>query len=117
FEPDRVFGERLWRQVGQAGVLEPADVVLGAGPQPVTDFQVGQPSAAGVGGEYGDAPALLVGDAQLGAGMGTFPAGDDPDSRWPADEGRGQPSGQLGDLGTVAGVAVHVECFSPGLLG
>ena len=58
----------------------------------------------------------VVGDAQLGAGMGTFPAGDDPHSRWPADEGRGQPSGQLGDLGAVSGVAVGVECFAPGLL-
>ena len=27
------------------------------------------------------------------------------------------PSREASDVGTVAGVAVHVQCFSPGLLG
>ena len=109
FEPDLVLGERLQRQVGQAGVLEPTDAVLGACAQSVADFQVGQPPAAGVGGEHGDPPAVVVGDAQLGARMGTFPAGDDPHPRRPAGEGGRHPAGQLGDVGAVAGAAVGIE--------
>ena len=41
-EPDLVLVERLERQVGRAGVLQAADPVLGAGPEPVADFEVGE---------------------------------------------------------------------------
>src|SRR3954451_5706136 len=37
-EPDLVLGVAVQREVPQAGVLEPADAVLGAGTLPVPDF-------------------------------------------------------------------------------
>ena len=67
-EPDLVLRELLQRQVSEPGVLESADAVLGPCPQSVPDFQLGQPPTTGVGGEYGDPPAALIGDAQLGTG-------------------------------------------------
>ena len=71
---------------------------------------------AGVGGEHGDPPALVVGDPQLGTGVGAFAAGDDPHPRWPALEGGRQPPGQLGDLGALTRLPVGIEGLPPRLL-
>jgi hypothetical protein len=79
-------------------------------------LQVGQLPAEGVGGEYGDTPGTVVGDAQLGAGMGSFSAGDDAHAGRPAGEGGRLPPRQLGNLGTIAG-GIGVNCSPPGLLG
>ena len=47
------FGRRRERQVGQAGVIEVADAILGAGALTVPDFQTRDRPAAGVGGKAG----------------------------------------------------------------
>jgi len=80
-EPDLVLVERLQRQVRDAGVFEVADAVLAAGAEPVLNLQFGQPATFGVGGEHGYPPPVVIGDPQLGAGVGSFLAGDDPHSR------------------------------------
>ena len=48
--------------------------VGGAGPR----ARPGSSRVLGVGGEAGDPPAVVVGQPQLGAGVGAFAAGDDP---------------------------------------
>ena len=83
----------------------------------VTQLLVGQLPAEGVGGEYGDTPATVVGDAQLGGGMGSFSAGDDAQAGRPAVGGGRQQLRQLGNLGTIAGGPIGVNCSPPGLLG
>src|SRR5215213_9420608 len=75
FQPDLVGGEVVQRQVAQSGVLQAADPVLGSGPQPVLHLQVGDPAAADVGREQGDAPAVGVGEAQLGSRVRSLTAG------------------------------------------
>ena len=87
-EPDLVLAERLQRQVGQAGVFESADAVLGASTHPMAYLKVSKTATGGVGGEQGDAPAMGIGDAQLGTGMGPLPAGDHRHPGRLADEGR-----------------------------
>ena len=82
----------------------------------VTSRSASRP-AAGVGGEHGDPPALVVGDPQLGAGVGTLAAGDHPHPGWPALERGRQPPGQLGDLGALTRAPVGIQCLLPGLLG
>ena len=90
-------------QVAQAGVLEAADAVLAAGALAVADLEGGQrpAGAAGVGGEAGDPPAVVVGQPQLGAGVGTFAAGDDP------HPGRPFLGAYWLVSGSVTGVGIH----------
>jgi hypothetical protein len=79
-EPDPVGLVVVERQVAQAGVVEAADAVFAAGALTVTNLQGGQgpAGAAGVSGDTSDAPAVVVGQPQLGTGMRTLSAGDDP---------------------------------------
>ena len=56
-------------------------------------------------------------EMQLGAGMGSFSAGDDAHAGLPAGEAGRQPRRQLANLGTIAGVAIGVNCGPPGLFG
>lgn len=84
------------------------------GPAPVT----------GVGGEAGDAPPVVVGQPQLGAGVRPFTAGDDPHPGWPvlrawatrSSRGR-HPGGELGNPGAVTRLAVTIDSGPPRLLG
>jgi hypothetical protein len=62
-EPDLVLVEFVKGQVGQAGVLEIADVILGAGALTVPDFQTRDRPAAGVGGKAGDPPPVVIGES------------------------------------------------------
>ncbi len=71
-----VRGEGVQGQVGQAGVLGQADPVLAARPAPVAQLEVGELASSGVGDERGDAHAVDVLEAQLGAGVGSFLAHD-----------------------------------------
>lgn len=98
-ELELVLGEGVQRQVGQAGVLQGPNPVLGPGPEPVADLEVGEPPALGVRREQRDPSARVVGDPR--AGVGPLPAGDDPDPGRPAGEARGQPPGRLDDLRPV----------------
>src|SRR6478735_8860352 len=74
---DQARGHGQQPQVGHPGVLESTDAVFGASTQSVAHLQIGDAAPDGIGGEHGDAPAVVVGDVQLGARMGTFAAGDD----------------------------------------
>lgn len=110
------FWAKLWK-VPQAGVLQPPDAVLGAGALAVPDLQCSQGPAGslGVGGEAGDPPAVLVGEAQLRSGVGTFAASDHPHPWRPAGQGVGEISGELGYLGAVTGLPVAVDRRAPRL--
>ena len=80
--------EVVQRQVAQAGVLGVADPVLAAGPAAVTQFEVGELPAGGVGGERGEPVPVDVGEAQLGAGVRAFLADDHPHPGRPGRSGR-----------------------------
>lgn len=73
-------------QVPQAGRPGGPGPDLRAGPQPVTECEFGDRTVGGVGGEAGDPHAVRVGDPQLGPGMGSFLADDQPHALWPAVE-------------------------------
>ena len=68
-------------------------------------------AGAGVGRERGDAVPVDVGDAQLGAGVGSFLAGDDAHGGRPG--GQVQQVSQLGDPRPVAGGVVGVMRLRP----
>src|SRR5664280_2716597 len=63
-------------KVAQPGCLAGPDPVFDPGVGPVPDFQVGQLTAAGVGEERGEPVPVRVGEPQLRAGVGSFPAHD-----------------------------------------
>src|SRR6266496_4953274 len=65
-------------------------------------------------GEHLEAPAVGVGEGQLGTRVGAFAAADRPRARWPPGRGQVQ-AGQFGDLRAVAVVAVGVGCGLPGV--
>lgn len=67
----------------------------------MTQFEVGELAAGGVGGERGDPVAVDGSDPQLGAGMRSF-LPDDPHPRRPACEV--EQAVQFGDPGGVAGL-------------
>jgi hypothetical protein len=78
----------------------------------VPDLQPLLGPGGGVGGEGGVAPAVaLLEQRQLGARMGTFPPDDDPHSGRPA--AHLQELAQLGDLGTLADLAISVQGRRP----
>src|SRR5699024_2212704 len=93
------------------GVLGSADAVLAAGAAAVAQFEVGELTGRGVGGEAGDAVAVGVGDAQLRAGMGPFGAHDQSDPPRPA--GEVDHVGDLGAPGALAGASVGVVGRTP----
>ncbi len=74
-------------------------------PGAVAKIEVGQLAAGSADRvlvrERGDPVAVVVGDPQLGAGMGTFPADDDPPSQV-------QHANEFGDEGAVADLTVGV---------
>ena len=89
----------------QAGVFGGLDPVLDAGVGPVPGFQERQLSDPGVGGEGLVAPAVgLLQQRQLRAEVRPFAADDDPHPGRPAAQI--EQSGDLGDLGAVADLAV-----------
>ena len=96
-------------------VLLAADAVFGAGPAAVAEFQVGELTLFGVGDEAGDAAAVDVGEAQLGAGMRAFLAGDDAHALGPA--GQVEQAGQFGDPGAGPYLPVGVVGGHPGAFG
>ena len=65
-----VLVEVVQGEVGQAGVLGVADPVFGARPAAVLQFEIGQLSAFGVGGERGDPVPVDVGQAGWAPGWG-----------------------------------------------
>lgn len=76
----------------------------------------------GVGSEGLEPPPVDVGEGELRAGVGAFPAHDDPHPGRPA--GRGQPgeqageqTGELGDVRAVAAAAVGHQGGRPRPLG
>jgi hypothetical protein len=59
---------------------------MGAGVAAVAQFEIGELAGSvggGVGEETGDPHAVVVGDAQLRAGVRAFLAQDQSRSRWP----------------------------------
>lgn len=81
----------------------------------MADFEAGELAALGVGEEGGEAVPAGVGEAQLRARVGTFPADDQPRA------GRScrqvQAAGDLGCLRALAGLAVDVIGRRPGAGG
>ena len=61
---------RIWLAV--------ADAVFDAGVSAVAQFEISELPAGGVGEETGDPHAVVVGDAQLRAGVGAFLTQDQP---------------------------------------
>jgi hypothetical protein len=77
-----------------------------------------QPCQVGVGlvGEEDlEAVAIVVAEAQLGAGMGVLSAADRPGVCRPGVQV--DPAGQLAHLGAVADLAVDLDRWGPALLG
>jgi hypothetical protein len=68
-----------------------------------------------VGKEDLEAVAVVVGEAQLGGGMGVLAAAKYAGARWLGVQV--DPAGQLADLGVIAGLAVGVDCTGPGMPG
>ena len=117
-EPDLVLVEAVKGQVGQAGVFQAADAVLGSGALAVPDFQV----------RRADHPVVLVAKQVIRQPSSSVKRSCAPGwgrsrramTRIPAGQPRsvvGQIAGQLGDLGALAWCAVAVEGGSPGLAG
>jgi hypothetical protein len=114
-EPDGVAAPAVERQVGQAGGLGGADAVLDPGALPVAQLQPGQVRVGLVGEEDLEAVAVVVGEAQLGAGVGVLSSADRPGARRPGVQV--DPAGQLAGLGAVASLAVGLHRGRPGVLG
>jgi hypothetical protein len=87
--PYLALGEALERAVPQPGVLGAADPILAPGPLPAAELQVSELAASGVGGEGGEAVAVVVGEPQPRAGVRPLLADDDPHPGRPAALGRG----------------------------
>ena len=85
-QPDLVVLEGGEGQVAHAGVLAAADLVLDLGAAAVAQLQGGDVVAVLVGDEGGVAVALGVEDLELGAGMGTLAAHDQPRALGPGGE-------------------------------
>jgi len=98
-------------QVVQSGVFGDSDPVFAAGPAPVPQFEVLQLAGAGVGGERGQPVAIDVVEAELGSGVGPFPAHDHAHVFGPAVEV--EQSGELCHVSAFTGVVVAVEGRGP----
>jgi DNA-binding MarR family transcriptional regulator len=114
-EPDGVAAPPVEGEVGQAGGLGGADAVLDPGPLAVPQLQPGKVRVGLVGDKALEAVAVVVGEAQLGAGMGILPAADPPGAGRPGVQV--DPAGQLAHLGAVADLAVGLHRGRPGRLG
>jgi hypothetical protein len=114
-EPDGVAAPPVERQVGQAGGLGGADAVLDPGALAVAQLQPGEVRVGLVGEEHLEAVAVVVGEAQLRAGMGVLTATDRPGARRPAVQVN--PAGQLASLRAMANLAIGLRRGRPGLLG
>ena len=113
--PDAVGGQALQGEGAQAGVLGASDAVLAPGPQPVADFEVGEPPSPRVGGQGGEPVSAHVVEAQPRAGVGFFSAHDHPHALGPSRQV--QQVGDLRHVRALAGVAVGVAGRGPGGLG
>lgn len=103
--PDLVLGGVVRGQVAQAGGPGGPDPVLGPCPKPVTELELGDRPAGGVGREARDPHAVRGRDPQLGSGMWPFLSDDQSYALGPAVQ---QLAGKLGDPGPV-GVHVNVR--------
>src|ERR671910_2371387 len=77
-EPGGVDGEVGRGQVGQAGVFEVADQLLGPASTPLEGFEAGDVGVGLIGDEHLEAVTVEVGEGQLGAGVGFLAAGRGP---------------------------------------
>ena len=111
-EPDAVAAPAVEREVAQAGGFGGADAVLDAGALAVAQLQRGMIRVGLVGQEDLEAVPVVVGEAQLRAGMGVLAAADRPGARRPGVQV--EPAGQLTDLGARADLAVGSDGRSPG---
>ena len=68
-----------------------------------------------VGEEDLEAVPIVVGEAQLGAGVGVLSSAEHAGTVRPGVQV--DPAGQLAHLGAMAEVAVGVDCWGPGRLG
>ncbi|MPM72135.1 hypothetical protein SDC9_119108 [bioreactor metagenome] len=109
--PDPVGVEVVEREVGQAGVFRDPDPVLAAGAATMPQFEVLEGAGSGVGRERGESVAVDVVEAQLRAGVGSFPADDHPHPIRPVRQV--QQSGELGQIRPFARLAVGVEGRDP----
>jgi hypothetical protein len=82
-EPDGVAAQKVEREVAKPGGLGAADAVFDPGALAVTQLQPGQVGVVLIGKEDLEAVALVVGEAQLRAGMGVFSAPQHAGARWP----------------------------------
>jgi hypothetical protein len=114
-EPDAVAPPAVERQVLEAGGLGGADAVLDPGALTMPQLQPGQVRVGLVGEEDLEAVAVVVGEAQLGAGVGVFPSADRSGAVRPGVPV--DPAGQLDHLGAGADLAVGVDRRCPGRLG
>src|SRR6266511_3836619 len=114
-EPDGVAAQEVEREVGQAGGFGGADAVFDAGALAVAQLQPGQVRVVLVGEEDLEAVAVMVGEAQLRAGVGVLAAADRAGARRPV--AKVDPAGQLAHLGALADLPVGVDRRGPGLLG
>ena len=104
-------------QVVQAGGPGSPDPVLSAGPQPVTELELGDGTVRSGGREAHDPHAVRVGDPQLSPGVRRFLADDQPYPLRPAVQ---QIAGEFGDQAlsrtlrsaSTAGVQAGAGIFS-----
>ena len=106
---------RSQREVRKAGGLGGADAVLDAGALPVAQLKGGEVAVGLVGGEHLEAVAVVVGEAQLGAGVGVFAAAQHAGAHRPVAQV--DPAGQLADLGAVAELAARINRGGPDRFG
>jgi hypothetical protein len=114
-QPDGVATQEVEGEVAKPGGLGGADAVLDAGALAVPQLQPSKVRVGLVGEEDLEAMAVVVAEAQLGAGMGVLPPAARPGPFRPGvqvDE-----AGQLADLGAIADLAVGVDRTGPGGLG
>lgn len=98
-QPDLVGSELAEGEAAQPGVLAAADAVLGASAAAMAGLELGQVGVVLVGDEDLEAEALVIGEGELSAGMGSFAAADGAGSLGP---GRQVEVGQLADGGALA---------------
>ena len=114
-EPDGVGVEVAEGEVGQAAVLGGADAVLDTCAGAMGALQDGDLGAVLVGEDRLETVAVMVGEAQLRAGMRALPTNDHPGISGPG--GQVEQVGDLGDLPVLARLPVLVERRLPGILG
>jgi len=114
-QPDGVAPPAVERQVLRAGGLGSADAVLDPGALAVPQLQGAQVRVGLVGDKDLEAVAVVVGEAQLGAGVGVLAAADCPGAFRPGVQV--DPAGQLAGLRAVADLAVGLDRGRPGVFG